>query len=87
MLQDGSLTIDDVGREVDLGHFRPSLLRDLRWRHRVPPPLRPFYDRWNQLTDRKHGFVKHKAVYDAKRLRKKLIKKYEAEQLETRSAA
>lgn len=78
MLENGSLTWKEVAEEVKQGYFRPTLLRDLRHRHKVPAPLLPLLDLWNTATDKKTGFVKHKAVYDAKRRRKKAIKAYEA---------
>ena len=77
MLQEGVLPWAEVKGEVDAGFFRPSLLRDLKWRHRVPRPLLPWFDRSNAAIDRAGGFVAHKAVYEAKRRRSQAIKDYE----------
>ncbi|MDB5861088.1 MAG: glycosyl transferase [Ramlibacter sp.] len=77
MLDEGVLTLAEVKGEVDAGFFRPSLLRDLKWRHRVPRLLLPWFDRVNANIDRAGGFVVHKAVYEAKRRRKQAIKDYE----------
>lgn len=79
MLADGSLTLPQLEHEIAEGYFRPSLIADVKWRHHVPSYLRPLFDRWLERKDSAAGFVKHKAVYDAKRTRKKLIKAYEAE--------
>ncbi len=77
MLADGSLKWREISEEVRLGYFRPTVLRDLRYRGRVPRPLRPLLDRWNSITDRRIGFEKHKSVYIAKRRRQAAIKAHE----------
>jgi hypothetical protein len=81
MLEDGTIQWRDIIEEVRLGHFRPTLLRDLRHRHKLPKLIRPLLNRWNLVTDLRAGFEKHKSVYEAKRRRNKLIKAYEAAKL------
>lgn len=76
MLRDGSLPLADLQREIDLGYFRPSLMRDLRWRHRIPAFLRPAFDNYNRRADRASGFVPHKAVYAAKKERARALQEY-----------
>jgi hypothetical protein len=66
-----------VRDEVEAGYFRPSLLRDLKWRHRVPVWLLSWFDRVNAQIDRASGYVAHKTVYEAKRLRNQAIKEFE----------
>ncbi len=78
MLNDGTLDIASVKKEIDLGYFRPSLIKDIRWRHLLPKFLLSTWDRRNALSDKLAGYVPHKAVYEAKRARKKAIADYEA---------
>ena len=80
MLADGALTWETLQREIDLGYFRPSLLRDLRWRHWIPRRFLAAWDRSNAARDKLAGYVPHKEVYAAKRARQKAIKEFEAAQ-------
>lgn len=87
MLREGKLRAADIRKEIELGYFRPSLLRDIRFRHLLPKRLLPYWDRYNAHADKKSGYIAHKAVYEAKRLRNAAIKKYEAELEKARSRA
>jgi hypothetical protein len=78
MLADGKLTEAEIKKEIDLGYFRPSLLRDIKYRHLIPSFLHGIWDRKNTATDKLSGYIPHKAVYEAKRHRQKVIKAYEA---------
>jgi hypothetical protein len=86
MLDDGTVAWREIVEEVRLGHFRPTLLRDLRHRHKLPKLIRPLLNRWNLVTDMRSGFEKHKSVYEAKRRRTKLIKSFEANQTSDQTA-
>lgn len=77
MIDEGKLDAATVQREIDLGYFRPSLLRDILWRHRIPDFLHGLWDKRNAVVDKLAGYVPHKAVYEAKRERLKHIKEYE----------
>lgn len=77
MLSDGSLIWSEVQTEIALGYFRPSLARDIKWRHLVPRALLGGFDRANQALDAASGYAMHKAVYEAKRARDRVIKEYE----------
>jgi lipopolysaccharide biosynthesis glycosyltransferase len=77
MLANGTLDWDTLRNEIDIGHFRPSLLRDIRSGHRVPRMLRGLFNRTNEALDKLSGYVPHKAVYQAKSARNKAIKDYE----------
>jgi hypothetical protein len=77
MLADGSLQWERLQQEVDLGFFRPSLLRELRWGHRVPGFLRGWFNRGNEALDRGAGYQPHRKVYEAKRLRSEAVREYE----------
>lgn len=77
MLDDGSLTLADLHKEVELGFFRPSLLRDIEYRHRLPKALHFALDAYNRRTDNAAGFVPHKAVYEAKKERERAIAQYQ----------
>lgn len=79
MLREGKLQIADIRKEIELGYFRPSLIRDIRFRHLIPARLLPYWDRFNASSDKGSGYIPHKEVYEAKRLRNAAIKKYEAE--------
>jgi glycosyl transferase family 8 len=77
MLATGELVRADLEREIELGYFRPSLLREL--------DEAPHARGWNEAAvrryaelDRKAGFVKHADVYRRKRLRAQAAKRYEA---------
>lgn len=80
MMQEGKLDETLIRREIDLGYFRPSLLRDIKYRHRVPSMLHGIWDSYNAAADRASGYVPHKAVYEAKRQRQQAIKEFEARQ-------
>lgn len=77
MIDEGILNLEKVRGEIEAGYFRPSLLRDLTWRHRIPAWLLPWFDRTNAQIDRSSGYVAHRTVYEAKRLRNQAIKEFE----------
>ncbi len=77
MLADGSLKWEDIHREIDLGYFRPSLIRDIKYRNLIPSFLTTLFDIKNAAHDKFAGYLKHKAVYEAKRARQQVIKEYE----------
>lgn len=77
MLKNRKLTVDAVQEEIDLGYFRPSLLRDVRYRHRIPQRLRALWDQKNATRDALSGYVKHRSVYDAKRARQAAATSYQ----------
>lgn len=76
MLANGSLPYTDLKQEIDLGYFRPSLMRDIRWRRRIPALLLSTFDAYNRKTDRASGFVAHRDVYAAKKIRARAIEDY-----------
>lgn len=77
MLAEGSLEWATLEQEVRAGYFRPSLLREIRYGHLVPKYLRTLFNHKNAAIDKLKGYVPHKAVYEAKRLRKQAVKEYE----------
>lgn len=77
MLKDGTLKWEDLQREIDLGYFRPSLIQDVKYRHLIPSFLAGMFDKKNAAGDRLFGYVKHKEVYESKRVRQHAIKEYE----------
>jgi hypothetical protein len=77
MLRSGLLSLEQVQLEIRAGYLRPSLLRDIRWRHRIPGVMLPWFDRANASLDRTLGYVPHKAVYEAKRVRSRAVKEFE----------
>lgn len=79
MLADGSLTEAQIYEEIKLGYFRPSLIKDIKYRHLVPGFLHKLWDTKNAAADKLAGYVPHKAVYEAKRARQKAIKAYESQ--------
>jgi hypothetical protein len=76
MLGNGSLKLEDLSKEVESGFFRPSLLRDIRYRSRIPKVLHFALDAYNRRTDAAAGFVAHEAVYRAKKEREQAIAQY-----------
>jgi len=77
MLNDGILDIPTLKKEIDLGYFRPSLIRDIHYGHLIPKFLRGLFKRKNEAVDKLSGYVPHKDVYEEKRKRIKAIKEYE----------
>lgn len=77
MLSDGTLSWKEIQAEIDLGFFRPSLLRDIRWRNRLPRFLLPAFDRRSRALDEARAFVAHKAVYEQKKIRDRAISEFE----------
>ncbi|EJM65086.1 LPS:glycosyltransferase [Pseudomonas sp. GM50] len=78
MLADGSLTEERIQEEITIGYLRPSLIRDIKYRHLLPSFLRGIWDKKNAAADKIAGYIPHKDVYEAKRKRQKIIKAYEA---------
>lgn len=78
MLADGSLKWNQLETEVEMGHFRPSLLTELRLNDDLSVPNAERTARLEKI-DADAGFVKHADVYNKKRARKKAIAAYEAE--------
>lgn len=78
MLREGKLQEAQIKEEIALGYFRPSLLRDIKYRHLIPRPLLRAWDNMNAAADKRAGYVPHKAVYEAKRVRQQAIREYEA---------
>ncbi len=66
MIEGGALTWGDLRREVELGHFRPSLPLDVRARRHVPGRLRPAWRAALRAYDRRAGFVAHREVMASK---------------------
>ena len=78
MLDEGALDAAKLQEDIRLGYLRPSLLRDIRWRHRIPAFLHASWDRMNAARDRAAGYVPHREVYKAKRVRQQAIEAYQA---------
>jgi lipopolysaccharide biosynthesis glycosyltransferase len=77
MLADGSLKLSDLKKEIDLGYFRPSLIRDIRYGKVVPKFLLGLFNRKNTALDKLKGYVPHKSVYQEKRKRINAVREYE----------
>lgn len=78
MLANGSLTPGNLRREIDLGHFRPSLLAEL--------DEMPHLTGWDaeaarryEAIDKAAGYVKHAEVYRRKKARAEQVRAYETE--------
>lgn len=72
MLKNGSLTWAELKREIDLGYFRPSLIWDIRWGHRLPRPLQPLFQQLMAWRDQ--PYKPHQDVYRLKKIRMDAIK-------------
>ena len=77
MLADGSLQWQQIQEEIDLGHFRPSLLTELKMNTNLSEPDPDRTAKLEQI-DEEAGYIKHAEVYKKKRQRKKAIAAYEA---------
>lgn len=76
MLKSGAVSIEDIKKEIGLGYFRPSLIRDLYFGEAIPKPLKRIFNWINQFTDFLSGFKAHKKVYELKRMRDKDIEQF-----------
>ena len=77
MLETGALTRAEVGAEIELGYFRPSLLSELE--------EMPHRAGWNSeaagryaASDQRAGFVRHAEVYRRKKMRAEAIKRLQS---------
>jgi lipopolysaccharide biosynthesis glycosyltransferase len=75
MLTEKAISLARIENEVSLGFLRPSLIRDLKWRHLLPKFLLAAFDRSNQAYDFSRGFVAHKQVYELKKQRQEAVRK------------
>lgn len=80
MLKHGALKMGEIEDEISAGFFRPSLLRDLKWRHFVPRMFLPIFDSINTRIDFARGYQPHKDLYDAKRALTQRIKDHDYQQ-------
>ncbi len=78
MLENGSLTMNELNEEIRLKHFRKSLLRDLKYSKFFPRALHPLLRKNYAALDRKSGFKPHQEVYRLKKIRKQAVKQYES---------
>lgn len=69
MLENGSLTREELEQEIRLGYFRPSLLWDITTRPSIPSFLRPVCDVINEWRDAAKRYQPHREVYLAKKRR------------------
>ena len=76
MLAEGALASSDIETEIELGYFRPSLLRELE--------EAPHESGWNEAAanryleiDRSAGFVMHAAVHERRKRREEAIKGFD----------
>ena len=72
MIQTNALTYEDIQKEIDLGYFRPSLVAELRWGHRIPGRFKSPFQLLMRALDR--GYEPHREVRRLKKIRKKAIK-------------
>jgi hypothetical protein len=77
MLADGSLTLEALRKEVDLGYFRPSILREIKYGHLVPSFAQALFARLNAVADKVSGYVAHRKVYENKRIRTEVVRQFE----------
>ena len=86
MLRNGSLTRAELKEEIDLGYFRPSLMVDVNWGHRVPSFLRSGFETLMRAMDK--PYKPHREVYRQKKIRVKAVKERQAQSVaSTESAA
>lgn len=79
MLATQALTYKEIKQEIDLGHFRPSLIVELRWGHRIPNGLKSQFQTLLRALDR--AYQPHQEVGRLKKIRKKAIKERESAKL------
>jgi lipopolysaccharide biosynthesis glycosyltransferase len=84
MLDNGSLSLAELEREAELGYARPSLAPELAEIAGARPLTATEIARFIQYDD-KACFVRHKAVYEAKRRRQEAIEEHERRSLSART--
>ncbi|MEO1445541.1 MAG: glycosyltransferase [Cyanobacteria bacterium J06635_11] len=72
MIETGALTPAELQQEIDLGYFRPSLMIDLRFGHRVPPALKKAFNAAISWLDK--TYLPHQEVRQLKRMRVRATK-------------
>jgi hypothetical protein len=77
MLEMGSLTTAEIRNEIELGYFRPSLLRELEESPHSGGWSAEAAERYAAI-DQRAGFVRHAEVYRRKRMRAEAIKRLAA---------
>ncbi|ALZ82813.1 glycosyl transferase [Pseudomonas oryzihabitans] len=77
MLKDKVLSKEDIKKDIELGYLRPSLMFDICNRNKLPKKFLPVVDKFNSARDKAKGYVAHREVQEAKRIRNKAIKAYE----------
>ena len=87
MMAERQLTPSDIRREIELGYFRPSLLRDVKYGHRIPNGLRARWDAMNTSCDSLAGYVKHRSVYENKRKRQAAVSHFSKSPSETQAGS
>lgn len=75
MLENNALTWEELEEEVRLGYARPSLLTELKLEEDLKVPSKERVKMLEEI-DKEAGFMKHKAVYEAKKARKKAEQEY-----------
>ncbi len=73
MLENGSLTWDELENEIRLGYFRPSLPFELRYGTLVPGPMKTLMNKISMLSDNLKGYKPHKVVYERRRYQQSLM--------------
>ena len=76
MIATQALTYEDIKQEIDLGYFRPSLIVELQWGHRIPGLLKAPFQILLRTLDK--GYKPHREVSRLKKIRKKAIKAQES---------
>jgi lipopolysaccharide biosynthesis glycosyltransferase len=76
MLQEGSLTRQELNQEIELGYFRPSLARDIKYGNWIPGFLKPAFYKSNNLLDKHRRYKPHKEAYQLKKIREEAMKAY-----------
>ena len=81
MLKNNSISMSEIQKEIDLGFFRPSLIKELKYGQMIPGFLQPFLQKSHEALDKKGEFKPHQEVYRLKKIRKKAMKNYKESQL------
>lgn len=74
MLNNGFLKLKDVEEEINLGYFRPSLIRDIRYSQLIPNFLQKLFQQANKLLDKQNNYKPHQEVYALKKIREEAMK-------------
>lgn len=63
MLDKNIITYDEIQHDIDAGYLRPSLMKDIKYGHKLSSWVRPLHNAYNFIADYLKGFRPHQVLY------------------------